>query len=352
MAATIDADTHLDVGLRDLAAFAEPPWRQALQDAPLSGLLPHGIGDLHVAGRIRRGAERGAPTPAAVAADLRIVLPPTELFGISCHPNPLFEVAVARAYARWLVEVHLPRHPDDRGLLYLPMSAPEECRRLVAELAGAGVCGAVVASVVPLRVHANPYMELYAELQERGLLLAFHPVSAWSESPLGVFDTYLPVWAFGYPFHQCVHLWNWVLHALADRFPGLDCLFYEAGVAWLTFALHRMDSGYLKRPSEAPLLRERPSRYMRRCWFSTQPLDHKTDMRSLEPPMRFVGLDRFVYASNFPEWDFDAPTVVDRLPFLDAAERAAILGGNALRLLRRTGAASAPGTAPPTLPDA
>lgn len=222
-------------------------------------------------------------------------------------------------------------------MLYLPMSAPEACRQLVAECAGKGVCGAVIARVRPLRVHDDLYVHLYAEMEERGLVLGFHPNVAWSEQPFGVFDTFLPVWAFGPPFHQCVDLWNWVLHAMPERFPRLRCVFYETGIAWLSFAVHRVDGQYLKRPSEAPLLRERPSHYMRRCWFSTQPVDQKTEMRFLEPPMRVIGPDRFVYASNFPEWDFDAPGAIERLTFLDAAERQAVMGGNALRLLGERG---------------
>ena len=41
---------------------------------------------------------------------------------------------------------------------------------------------------------------------------------------------------------------------------------------------------------------------------------------------------QLVWGSNFPSHDFDVPATVYDLPFLDAKAKAAILGGNALKL--------------------
>lgn len=333
----VDADRHIDIPLRDLAPFVDLPWRQHLERSPLKSLLPHTIGDRTVGGRIRRPLDDGAVPPA----DLSVVFP-DDLLAIGLHPNPMFEAAVALGYARWLTDVHLPAHPADRGMLYLPLSDAGAASALVAEYGSRpGVVGGFVTNAHFPRVHDNRYVGLYAALEERGLVLGFHPHSVWMEHPFGIFDQFLPVWALGQPFSQCVHLINWVLHGMGDRFPRLKCIFYEAGVCWLTFIAHRLDGECLKRPSEAPLLRERPSHYVRRCFFSTQPLDQLADPAWLEPPMRLVGCSQLVYASNLPSWDFDLPAVIQRLPFLDDTERQAILGGNAMRLFSLTGDAPA-----------
>jgi predicted TIM-barrel fold metal-dependent hydrolase len=39
-----------------------------------------------------------------------------------------------------------------------------------------------------------------------------------------------------------------------------------------------------------------------------------------------------MYSSDYPHWDFDLPSRIYDLPFLDEEEKRAILGGNACRL--------------------
>ena len=41
---------------------------------------------------------------------------------------------------------------------------------------------------------------------------------------------------------------------------------------------------------------------------------------------------RLLYASDWPHWDFDLPTVIADLPFLDEPAKRNILGYNAARL--------------------
>lgn len=218
-------------------------------------------------------------------------------------------------------------------MLYLPLSSPDGAIALVETFGRhPAIVGGFVTNAQSAGIHDNRYVGLYATLQDLDLALAFHPIAVWAHPPFRIFDRFLPVWAVGHPFSQSVHLINWVLHAMPDRFPRLRCIFLEAGVAWLMFVAHRLDEEFMKRPSEAPLLRERPSHYVRRCFFSTQPLDQLSDPAYLEPMMRLVGCERLVFASNLPAWDFDLPAVIENLPFLTAEERASILGGNATRL--------------------
>ena len=40
---------------------------------------------------------------------------------------------------------------------------------------------------------------------------------------------------------------------------------------------------------------------------------------------------QLLYASDWPHWDFDAPSVIWDLPFLDEKAKRKILGGNAQR---------------------
>ena len=51
--------------------------------------------------------------------------------------------------------------------------------------------------------------------------------------------------------------------------------------AWVPFIMQRLDNEYMMRSSEAPLLKRKPSDYMREKYFTTQPLEI-TDMGALE----------------------------------------------------------------------
>ena len=60
-----------------------------------------------------------------------------------------------------------------------------------------------------------------------------------------------------------VHMTNWVLNGIPERFPGLKTVWVESGLAWVPFLMQRLDEQYLMRQSEAPLLKRMPSEYMR-----------------------------------------------------------------------------------------
>src|SRR5258708_38983288 len=113
----------------------------------------------------------------------------------------------------------------------------------------------------------------------------------------------------------------------------MPLLCMEAGVAWLSFVMPRLDMTYRMRVSESPLLTRRPSEYIREFFFTTQPLELSSDPRFLK---MFVdacdGGDHLLYASDYPHQDFDLPSVITDLPFLSDDEHRNILGLNAMRL--------------------
>jgi predicted TIM-barrel fold metal-dependent hydrolase len=324
----VDADRHIDVRLQELAPFTDQPVRREIEAAVTGSLLPGTLGGPPDVG-----------TDRAPEADCTVVFPGLVLT-MTFHPSVRLEAAVCLAYARWLVEAYLPAQSRSRAMLYLPARDPETASRLVEEFGGApGIVGAFVTNLPALRPFENRNMQLYALLEERALPLGFHPLFLWSEPPFRVFDAYPAAYAYAGPFIQSAHLMNWVLSGMPERFPGLDCVFYGAGIAWLHFAAHRLDQGFMRRASEAPLLRERPSHYMRRYFYVTHPIEEPDGAGCLDAAVRLIGPGRFLYGSNFPHWDFDPPSAIDGLAFLSPKERAAVLGANAAALFR-LGAAS------------
>jgi hypothetical protein len=140
------------------------------------------------------------------------------------------------------------------------------------------------------------------------------------------------VHAISFSLCNMVHLANWVMNGLPEKFPKLKVVWIESGVAWMAFMTQRFDNEYLMRSSEAPALKRLPSEYMREMFYTSQPME-RTDMRLLEATMNAIDAkNSMLYASDWPHWDFDLPSTILDLPFLDDATKRNILGLNAKKV--------------------
>ena len=242
----------------------------------------------NMGGRITRIFQRGREkVPSAPHRDITltkrwmdamgidvICLFPTPMLTLGMHPGPDAEVQLARAYNRWLAEKVLAEEPRIRSMLYLPFNHPEGCLKMVEDFADKkGVIGFMVTSPRHRGVFDNCYMKLYAMLEERGLPLAFHGGFSWAEQNFNLANRFIVVHALGFTFFNMLHLSNWVMNALPERFPKLKVIWIESGLAWAPFLMQRLDNEYMMRTSEAPGLKKKPSDYMRDMFFTTQPME-------------------------------------------------------------------------------
>ncbi|MBI2882223.1 MAG: amidohydrolase [Candidatus Tectomicrobia bacterium] len=269
----------------------------------------------------------------SIGLDYMIVFP-TKLLDLGKHPDARTEALLARAYDRWLVENILSCDERIKSLLYLPFSLPDEALRTVEEFTGApGVIGFMVTSTRNKPVHDNLYMKLYAALEERGLPLAFHAGYSWGEEPVTAqMNKFMGYHLIGFTLWNMIHLINWVTNGLPERFPKLKVIWIESGLAWLPFVMQRLDSEYMKRVSEAPLLKRRPSEYIREMYFSSQPMERE-NLDALELTFRMIHAEtQLMFATDWPHWDFDLPSAVFDLPFLSDKARRNILGETALKV--------------------
>jgi len=111
-------------------------------------------------------------------------------------------------------------------------------------------------------------------------------------------------------------------------------IWIEGGLAWIPFLMQRLDNEYMMRPSEAPLLKKKPSEYMREMYYSTQPIEIQ-DREAMQVTFRMMNAEtQLLYASYYPHWDFDLPSTIYDLPFLTERAKHNILGGTAARLFK------------------
>jgi len=181
-------------------------------------------------------------------------------------------------------------------------------------------------------VHHNDYMKVYRAMEETGKPLGFHAGYNWADPSMAQINRFGTMHALSFVWCNVVHMSNWVMNGMPERFPGLDVIWIESGLAWVTWLMQRLDHTYLMRSSEAPMLKKLPSEYMAEMFYTCQPME--TDHReALEVTLKMINArEQLLYASDWPHWDFDAPSVIWELPMLDDQAKKNILGENALKL--------------------
>lgn len=268
-----------------------------------------------------------------LAVDYMVVFP-ANMLHLGLHPQQDMEVILARAYNRWMVEKLLSVDPGIVSLVYLPFNSPEESCRIVEEYADKkGVIGFCITSVRHKPVHANEYMRLYRMIEETGKPVAFHAAYHWQDPSLATVSTFLGMHALGFVWCNMVHMTNWILNGIPEKFPQLKSIWVESGLSWIPALMQRLDDQYLMRQSEAPLLRRMPSDYMREnCWYTSQPME-RSNMKALQLTLEMINAEtQLLYASDWPHFDFDTPGTIFDLPFLSEQAKRNILGLNAAKL--------------------
>ena len=153
-------------------------------------------------------------------------------------------------------------------------------------------------------------MKVYRAIEERGLVLSFHSNVFWSNSTSLLQPVHLGACARLLLVQHPPSCTNWVINGLGERFPKLPVIWIKSGLAWVPFLMQKLDHEYMLRPSEAPLLKRKPSDYMREMYYSSQPMEIQ-DMGALENTFRMINAEtQLIYASDYPHWDFDPPATI------------------------------------------
>lgn len=333
----IDNDVLRDIGLTQFNAFGG--------NNALLNIAP-GLSHQSVGGRIGHQGrvepmigEKGHPFVVAarrsmdsMGLDYQVVFPSAMLL-LGMHPQDDVEVALAKAYNRWMIEKILPQDPRLKGLLYLPFNTPEACEELVKKYANEdNIIGYTVCSTRNNAIHNDCYMRLYSMIQDSNKPLAFHSGYHWGDPSFAQLNRFLTMHALSFTHYNQIHVSNWLINAMPERFPKIKMLWVESGLAWIPFLMQRLDHEVLMRPSEAPGLKRLPSEYMQEMYYTSQPME-RNNMALLESTMKAMNAEtQLLYSSDWPHWDWDAPSTITDLPFLTDQAKRNILGLNAARI--------------------
>ncbi|KQZ01442.1 amidohydrolase [Pseudolabrys sp. Root1462] len=352
MIVDVDAHHYETEAFSEIADYIDDPVLR--REAKFQGMARGGIASMdgsyqEMTGRITRYPERrGEKVPPQPHRDITLMyrwmdalrvdvacMFPTPMLNIVTCPRIEVEVALARAYNRWLCDNILESENGRlKSMLYLPFNDPAACIDIVEKFGSRkGVIGFMVVATHYRSVHDNAYMKLYAMLQERNLPLAFHAAYTWSDKQLSLTNRFMAVHALGFTWHNMLHMTNWLVNGLPERFPKLKVVWIESGLAWVPFLMQRLDNEFMMRSSDAPLLKRIPSDYMREMYYTSQPMEMVNNPKALEVTFEMINAKtQLLYSSDYPHWDMDLPSTIYDLPFLDEQAKRDILGGNAQRL--------------------
>ena len=269
----------------------------------------------------------------AMGIDVQVVFPTPMLF-LGMHPQFDMEAILGKAYNRWQVENILKKDPKLKTMMFLPFNDPESALETIEEFGDAPGCvGFMVTSVRYKAVHHNHYMKVYRALEERGMPLGFHAGYYWQDPFMMQINRFGSMHALSFVWCNVVHMTNWIMNGLPERFPNLPLVWIESGLAWVPWLMQRLDNDYKMRTSDAPSLKRLPSEYMREMYYTSQPMEMPDRMDLLEMTFDLINADtQLLWSSDYPHWDMDVPSVIYDLPFLDEKAKLNILGENARKL--------------------
>lgn len=227
--------------------------------------------------------------------------------------------AVARADDRFLALGTLP--------LNAPAAAVEELDRCVGALGLPGCMLFSNASGVPLA--DDRFLPLYERADARGAVLYIHPTY-----PLGVaaMRDYMLMPLVGFLMDTTLAAAHLVFAGIPDRFPNVRWALGHLGGA-IPYLAERLDRGYDAFPRCRAHLERPPSEVLRTFYYDTV----NFDPAALRLAIDFAGSGQILAGSDYPHMIGSLDRMLESIRSLglSAPEEAAVLGGNASRLLGR-----------------
>jgi aminocarboxymuconate-semialdehyde decarboxylase len=243
------------------------------------------------------------------------------------YPFPAGEQTAIARHVNDALARYCRAHPDRFiGLASLPLADVDaslaELDRAVQEL---GLNGVVIGSNIGgVPLNDARFEPLWAKVNALRLPVVEHPVFPRDTSDMGEFELPLRV---GLMFDTTLMAARMIYAGIFERYPDFPFVLAHTGAA-LIMLMERLDNGYRLFPVCRKFIDRLPSEYGKRLYYDTCAFGEAALMFAIGA----VGLSQILFGSDDPFIGADTSHVT-RLP-ISAADKAAILGGNAARVFK------------------
>lgn len=213
------------------------------------------------------------------------------------------------------------------GLGSVPLHAPDlavkEMKRCMGEL---GLRGIQIGSDAAGMELGDPKMRpFWAAAERMGTALFLHPAGITDKR----FAPYHLWNSLGQPLEEALGMASLWYEGVLDRFPKLKiCVAHGGG--YLPYYAGRVDRNYEDKPFTRVHMKKKPSDYIKQNFYYDTSV-YNPDV--LEYLVDRVGPSRVIMGSDYPSGEDDPVGFVRKARGLSAADKAAILGGNAANFL-------------------
>lgn len=206
-----------------------------------------------------------------------------------------------------------------------PDAAARELERAVREL---GFAGALVLSNINGVALSDPqFLPIFEKADELGAVIYVHPT--YPAATDGMTEYRLTA-LVGFPTDTTIAAAGLVFSGTVERFPRIRWVLANLG-GTIPFLAERLDRGFRAFPECRAHIDKPPSEYLRRFYYDTV----NFDVRALDMVAKFAGVEHLLAGSDFPQGIGSLELMMESVNELavSRAEREAILGGNAAKLL-------------------
>jgi aminocarboxymuconate-semialdehyde decarboxylase len=287
----------------------------------------HYPGDFNIAVRGHRDIEYRAGVLAELGVD-------TQVLSLTTPGTHVESPATAARLAGLVNDAFADIVRDHQGrfaaLATLPLNEPaaaaRELERAVTQL---GLPGAMLFSNVNGTALADGrFWPLYEAADSLEAVLHIHPTA-----PVGV-EAMTEYWLMplvGFPFDTTLAAAKLVFAGVMERFPRIRWVLSHLGGA-VPYLAERLDRGFHAFRDCRANIEKPPSSYLRQLYYDTVNFDPD----ALGLALAFAGSGHLLAGSDYPHQIGSIPAMLDSLRALPVSEseKADVLGGNAVRLLK------------------
>lgn len=181
------------------------------------------------------------------------------------------------------------------------------------------------------------YDPIFAAATKHGLPVGMHsgpgtPFEFTPISPVGQGSHIIEFYSNSITLLFAAHVMSLVFDGAFERFPDLRFVFVEGAFTWLLPLLWRMDAYWKARRGDLPLVKRKPSEYVKEhIRICTQPLENPDQYDDYRQYIEWLDpASLLMFSTDYPHWTFDDPAWAARRFPKSAVER--VMATNAIEL--------------------